>query len=124
MRITNIIVIYFVVGAVLFGGGAIDYSETGVASYFVEQDGGSFVASDDAQGELQGVGGAISSLVGQFAGPLVLVWNLIVGLVGFSMWPLLTLLSNDAPPRVALLLGGSLTASFYLSLIALVRSSA
>jgi hypothetical protein len=53
-----------------------------------------------------------------------LVWNLFAGLVGFIHWPLFVMFENNVPPRVTILLGGSLTAMFYMSVIRLVRSSA
>jgi len=124
MRFTRIILLYFVLGAVMFGGGAIDFQDAGVAGFFVEHDSGSFAASDQADEELEGLGGAISQLVGEFIGAVQLVYNLAVGLLGFLNWPIVVLLGVGAPPMAVLFVGGTLSASFYLSVITLVRSSA
>jgi len=124
MRFTRVILLYFVLGAVMFGGGAISFEEAGVAVFFVEQDSGSFAATDKADEGLQGLGGAIQQLVGEFIGAVQLVYNLAVGLLGFMNWPIVVLLSNNAPPMAVLLIGGTLSVSFYLSVISLVRTSA
>lgn len=124
MRFTRVILLYFVLGTVMFGGGAISYEQSGVSSFFVEHDSGSFAPSDKTSNELEGIGGAISQLVGEFIGAVQLVYNLAVGLFGFLNWPIVVLLSTNAPPMAILLIGGTLTAAFYLSIITLVRSSA
>jgi hypothetical protein len=124
MRFTRVILLYFVLGAVMFGGGAIDYEDAGVAQFFVQHDRGSFAPSEQTNNELEGLGGAISQLVGEFIGGVQLVFNLAVGLFGFLNWPLVVLLGVSAPPMAVLLIGGTFTASFYLSVITLMRSSA
>jgi len=123
-RFSSIILAYFVVGAVMFGGGAISYEESGVASFFVEQDGGQFGPAQDAEEELGGIGTAISNLVGQFIGGIQLVYNLVVGLLGFINWPIIVLSQNNAPPIATLLIGGSFTVAFYGSVIRLIRGAA
>jgi hypothetical protein len=124
MRFSTIILAYFVVGAVMFGGGAIDYEEAGVATFFVEEDGGTFGPDEETAGELEGLGGAIQQLLGEFIGAIQLVYNLIVSLLGFLNWPLVVLSSANAPPMAVLLLGGTFTAAFYMSVIRLIQSSA
>jgi len=125
MQISKILVMYFVIGAVMFGGGAVTFDNSGVTAFFVDMaDDGSVEPDSDTQDKLTGLSGAITSLVGQFGGPLVLVWNLVVGIVAYLHWPVTVLVDNHAPPRVTLLLGGTFTAMFYVALISLVRSSA
>jgi len=123
-RFSSIILAYFVIGAIMFGGGAISYEESGVASFFVEQDGGQFGPAQNAEEELGGIGTAISNLVGQFIGGIQLVYNLVVGLLGFINWPLIVLSQNNAPPIATLLIGGSFTVAFYGSVIRLIRGAA
>jgi len=108
----------------MFGGGAISYEDAGVAGFFVDVDDGSVGPSDSTQNELEGLGGAISQLVGEFIGAVQLVYNLIVGLLGFLNWPILVLSSANAPPMAVLLVGGTFSAAFYLSVIRLIQSSA
>jgi len=123
MRFTRIVLLYFVLGAVMFGGGAISFQEAGVAGFFVEDRADGFGPSD-ADDELSGLDGAITQLVGEFLGAIQLVYNLVVGLLGYLNWPIVVLLSHNAPPQAVLLLGGSFTAAFYLGVIRLVQSSA
>lgn len=124
IRTSDIIIIYFVIGALLFGGGVVTWDDSGPTQFFVEMDGGDVDASSGPQENLSGVSGAITSLVGSVGGPVILVWNLFSGLVAFLNWPLFVLGDAGAPPRVTLLLGGTLTVMFYMSAIRLVRSSA
>ncbi|QGX95935.1 hypothetical protein EI982_14650 [Haloplanus rallus] len=124
MQFTRIIVLYFVLGALMFGGGAVSWDDTGPTQYFVSQDQTGVSADTQPQQQLGGVGGAISSLLGQFGAPLVLVWNLVVGLVSFLNWPIFVMAENSVPPRVTVLFGGTLTVMFYGSLVRLVKSSA
>jgi len=124
IRASNIIVIYFVIGAVMFGGGAVAFDDSGLTQFFVDMSGGDVDASNQTGENLTGVSGAITSLVGSFGGPAILVWNLFAGLVAFLNWPLFVLIDSGAPPRVTVLLGGTLTVAFYMAAIRLVRSSA
>lgn len=123
-RFGHIIIIYFVIGAVMFGGGAVAFDNAGIAQFFVSQENGHVQADPGPQDNTSGLGGAISSLVGQFGGGIVLVWNLIVGILAFMNWPVTVLVSNHAPPSVIILLGGTLEAMFYVSLVRVVRTSA
>lgn len=124
MNYANIILAYFVIGSVMFGGGAINYDESGVATFFVESDQGGFGPAEESTNDLEGIGGAITDLVGQAFGAIALVFNLIVGLLAFLHWPVVVLSSNNAPPMATLLLGGSFTVAFYMAVIRLVTASA
>jgi len=124
MKFSSIILAYFIIGAVMFGGGAITYQESGVASFFVEQDGGGFGPGQEAEDKLGGIGIAISNLLEEFIGGIQLVYNLIVGLLGFINWPIIVLVQTNAPPVAVLLIGGSFTVAFYGSVISLIRGSA
>lgn len=123
MNFSNIIMAYFVIGAVMFGGGAIQWDESGAAQFFVNNNSGDVAGSEQAASNLGGIGGAIQSVVDMVAGPLILVWNLIVGLLSFMHWPVVVLESHNAPPSITILLGGSFTVAFYMSLLGLVTRS-
>lgn len=124
MQFSNLIMAYFVIGAVMWGGGAIDYQESGVAAFFVDNNSGDVAGSEQAESNLSGIGGAIQSVVDMFAGPLIIIWNLVVGLTAFMHWPIVVLEGNNAPPSVTVLLGGGFVVGFYMSLIGLVTRSA
>lgn len=122
---SDIILVYLVIGIVMFGGGAIDWDNAGVAKFFVDNpNDGDITVKENATEKTQGVGGAIKSIVDQLAGPIVIVWNLAVALISFMNWPIIVLLSQNAPPVMVLMLGVPFNAAFYLSLIRLVRTSA
>jgi len=124
MQFTRILVVYFVLGALMFGGGVVSWDDTGPTKYFLSQDEVGVTPDEQPRQTLGGVAGAITSLVGQFGAPLILVWNLVVGLVSFLHWPIFVMVENAVPPRVTVLLGGSLTVMFYGGVVRLVRSSA
>jgi len=123
VQFSNLIIVYFVVGAVMFGGGAVTFDDSGVTKFFVDMDGNDVSPDGEPESKLSGLSGTITSLVGQFGAPLVLIWNLVVGVVSFLHWPLTVLIENNAPPRVTLLLGGTFTAMFYMALLGLVTRS-
>lgn len=122
MNFRNIILAYFVIATVMFGGGAIQWDDAGMAKWFINDPGEDIGVDDQASAKLEGVGGAIQSVVDAFGGPLILVWNLVVGLISYLHWPVTVLATNNAPPRVTLLLGGSFVVAFYMSLLGLVMS--
>lgn len=125
VRASNIVLTYFVIGAVMFGGGGVTFDDSGLTQFFVSQDAAGGVQPDDQpENRLDGVSGVITNLVGAFGGPAILVWNLFVGLVAYVHWPLTVLIEHAAPPRVTLLLGGTLQVAFYMATIRLVRASA
>lgn len=124
VRFSQIVLTYLIIGAVMFGGGAIQWDNVGASEFFVDGAPGDLDTSDQTQDKLSGVGGSIKSIVDQFAGPIVVIWNLAVGLTTYLNWPIVVLTSANAPPSMVLLLGVPLTAAFYLSILKLVRSSA
>lgn len=124
IRASNIIIIYFIIGAVMFGGGAVTFDNSGVTQFFITQEPDGVTPADDTKERLDGVSGVITNLIGSFGGPAILVWNLFVGLLAWMHWPLVVLIENAAPPRVTILLGGTLVVAFYMATIRLVKSSA
>jgi hypothetical protein len=124
LRASHIVLIYFVIGAVMFGGGAVSYDDSGVTQFFVTKDPDGVSPADEPEQKLDGVSGVITNLVGAFGGPAILVWNLFVGLLTYIHWPLVVLIENAAPPRVTVLLGGTFQVAFYMAAIRLVKSSA
>lgn len=124
MRFANIIMTYLIIGLVMFGGGAISWDDSGASEFFLT--GGENQSqpqlNPDISQEMENSGGVINNLVTAFSGTLLIVWNLIVGLITYLNWPVAVLASNNAPPIATALLGGSLSASFYLSAIQLWRT--
>lgn len=125
IRASRIIILYFVMGTVMFGGGAVTWDNSGPTQFFVELgDTGVSPNEENTAGNLEGIDGAITNLIGSFAGPVLLVWNLFAGIISYIHWPLFVFMDAGAPISVTVLLGGTLTAMFYMSVIRLVKSSA
>jgi len=125
MRLTQIVIVYFVIGAVMWGGGVIAWEDSGVGGLFVQTPSTDTQVNQETTEDLSQLGGPIQIAAStvQSAG-IVAIWNVLVKLVGLLMWPIVTLLSVDAPPRVVVLLGGTPTVAFFGAFIKLVRSSA
>lgn len=124
IRASNIVMIYFIVGAVMFGGGAVTWDNSGPTQYFLTMSGGHVHPSDQTGNALGNVGPSLVNLIATFGGGALLVWNLIVGLISFLNWPIFVFLDANAPPPVTIIIGGSLTVAFYMALIRVVRSAA
>lgn len=124
MRFGNVILGYFVIGALMWGGGVIAWDDAGVAQMFVD-DPTNPEPNEERQQDVQGIDGRISQIVGSFASALGLfaVWNILVKFVAYLFWPITVLNSVAAPPRIVVLLGGALTTMFHLALLRAVRGS-
>lgn len=125
VRFSQIVLAYFVIGVVVFGGGGVVWENAGVPNFFVDQsDSGEFSGSEELDRQTNETGNAISSVVNTLTGPVLLVWKLAGSIFALIHWPVFALSTNNAPPILVLGLGGGFTAAFYLSIIRLVRSSA
>lgn len=128
MNFQSVALAYFVIGAVMFGGGAVDFQDAGVTQFFLDKNEEGFTPPDREPGKktplsaVQGVVGAILGIIDAITGGIVLVFNLAVSLLGYLNWPITVLLAANAPPAAVLLVGGTFTASFYLSVINLISS--
>jgi hypothetical protein len=125
MQLSDVVLIYFVIGAVMVGGGAVDVGQAGIVNFFVEEDdGGNIEATGNATNQIDKTGGSISTVVSLAVGVALLVWNMATGLFAFIHWPLVALTQANAPPMAVLLFGGSFTAAFYMAVIGTVWRSA
>lgn len=115
MRFSEVIMVYFVIGVVMFGGGALDFGQAGVASNIVQMEDGSWSVNPQLFAELAGADNSVSQVITVAVGGISLVFNLIKMMFGFLNWPILALQGAGAPPLAVLLLGGGFTAAFYLS---------
>jgi len=129
MQISHIILAYFVIGAVMFGGGAVNFDQAGVANFFLHKDSATANVqpaggNESPAGRLTGIGGAIPELAALFGGSIIFAWNLFVGLIAYLNWPIILFLSVDAPMSVVMLAGGTPVVMFYMGVLKLVRISA
>lgn len=125
MQLSDVVIIYFVVGVVMVGGGAMDLDEAGIATFFIEEgSSGEVQPTGQAASEVDETGGSITTVVSLAVGAVVLVWQLALSLFNFLHWPILTLSQHDAPPIAIMLIGGGFTAAFYLAIIGILWRAA
>jgi hypothetical protein len=122
-RFGNVIMVYFIIGAVMWGGGAIVWTETGLNTLII-QDPQSGQVNENTSSQLEDAGGPIREAAQSFGGPVLAIWNIVVQFVGYLFWPVATLQSVGAPPRLTVLLGGPPSVAFLGGVIRLIRESA
>lgn len=109
-NIENMFIIYFMIGLVLFAGGAIDFNEFDVANAYVEnEDGGLSVRENVTQslGNInpQETSNPIFETAYSLISPLVLAWSLFSPILSVVFFPLNVMLSVNAPLVLVLGLG-------------------
>jgi len=125
VRFGEVVLTYFVIGAIMWGAGFIDGGQLGVADIFFEVgQNGAVQPSSEPQGLLDAMGNSIIDVAGGLVGPVLAVWNVIKELTAVLFWPVVTLRSTGAPASVVVLLGGTPTVAFFMGVIRLVRESA
>ncbi len=128
-RFSSILIVYFIIGAVMWGGGAIVWADAGVGNFIIDEpsdfdDPNAQGVNSEASGALEKLGQPIQNLVGTIGGGLIAIWNLMVQFIGYLFWPITVLQSAGAPTRVVVLGGGSLVIAFIGSFIRTIRTSA
>ena len=125
VRFGEVVLTYFVIGAVLWGAGLVDGGQLGVADIFFDiSETGAVTASEQPQGLLDAMSNSIIDVAGGLVGPILAVWNVITELISVLAWPVVALQSNGAPPSVVVLLGGTPTVAFFMGVVRTVRESA
>jgi hypothetical protein len=124
MRFSNIALAYFVIAAMMWGGGAINWDDSGLAKLMLtndEEDG--LKASPAVSGAIEGIN-SNSGLIGTLGGGLLIIWDVLIMIIGATFWPVTVLIGKDTPLEVVVALGGSLTFAFLMAFIRLMRRSA
>lgn len=123
-RFGSVVLTYFIIGVVLFGGGVVGPDNTGLVAEVVDIDNGEVEANQSTGEGLQNLGGPIEQAVASVGGGgLLAVWIFIKGLLGAIFWPIGVLSANNAPPVVTALLGGGLSMAFLVATLLLIRGS-
>jgi len=123
MRFSNIALAFFLMGAVMWGGGAISWDDAGVGGLIID-DPATGSVNEETTENLENAGGPIQNALSSVgAGGLIAVWNLVVRFIGFFFWPITVLSSNGVPPRIWVPLGGAPTMAFYGGFLRLIRTS-
>jgi len=123
MQISNIVFAYFVIGAVMLGGGVVAQDEAGVVKAVITNDGGNVQPNEDLSANVTKQDSVIGGVVSAFGGGLLIVWNLAKLLFKFIHWPIFAFTENNAPPSITILLGGGMTLSLYLAILGMVMRS-
>lgn len=127
MRFQHVILAYFIVGAVLWGGGVLDWNETGVGTFIIDDPTAhtaDATTNSETQGILGNIGNAIVQAVSSFVGGLMIVWNILSKLIGYFFWPITVMQSVNAPPRMVVVVGGTMSMMFLAAFIRVLRASA
>jgi hypothetical protein len=125
VRFGEVVLTYFVIGAVMWGAGLVDGGQLGVADIFFNiSETGAVTASEQPQGLLGEMGNLINDVAGGLVGPVLAVWNVIRELTAVLFWPVVVLQTAAAPPSVVVLLGGTPTVAFFMGIVRIVRESA
>ena len=122
-RFSDVTLFYFVSGVMMYGGGALDFQEAGIATKLFTTEGGTFAPTGLIQSSLSDATGALDTLTQMTLGGIQLIMNLVSLLFDFLHWPVIALNSTNAPPMAVLLIGGSLVLAFYISIVGLFTRS-
>lgn len=125
MRFGNILLAYFVIGAIMWGGGLVSWDKAGVGHLIVKNpSNGDVQVNNNTSEQLGKLGGPIQTAVGEFGGGLIAIWSILKSLIGYLFWPIIVLKVVNAPPRVIVLGGGIYVVAFFSAALRLVRRSA
>ena len=122
-RFSSILIVYFLLGAVMWGGGALDWSEAGVGQYIID-DPATDTVSQNASDDLESLGGPIQNVTGTLGGGLIAIWNLMAKFLAYLFWPVTALQAAGAPSRVVVTAGGGVSMAFIAAFIRTIRGSA
>lgn len=123
-RLGDMILTYFVCGAVMWATGFLEWEETGLGDFFISIIGGDVSGASRIQANLTSMGGPIGNVVNTLGGGLLAVWNFIVNIISFWAWPVTALQTINAPTEAVVLIGGPMSVAFTAAFITMIRGSA
>lgn len=123
-RLNDMMLTYFVIGAVMWATGFLEWEETQLAAYFLDVAGGDVSGKDTISANLTSMGGPIGNIVNTLGGGLLAAWKFIGNIIQFVFWPITALSETGAPIEVVVLLGGPPCVAFVGGFVLLVRGSA
>lgn len=124
MRLSHVVMAYFVVGAFLWGGGAVSFDQIGIGSLIIStvDTGGNVETNEETAGQLENTGGPVEQALNTVSGGgLIAAWNFAINFLAFFFWPITTLEQVNAPVEVTVSLGGGMSFSMLLGLLAVLR---
>lgn len=123
-RLGTAITGYLIIGAVMWGGGVIDWQDSGLNTVLLDKSTTGVSPNESVSGEIEDLRGPPSGVTGFGVGALVVIWDLLIKFVGAVFWPITVLISIDAPVRVTVMAGGPTSMAFVVGFLRFIRSSA
>lgn len=133
-RFGHVVVIYFMMGVIVWGGGVVDFTETGLVGSFVNVDETTGEANvnnssiiepgeEDNSGILENLLGPVKEALDTVAGGGVIsAFQAVDRFLGFFAWPVTTTKAIGAPVE-AVALSGVLVVSFVFGAVRIIRST-
>lgn len=123
MRLSSVLMVYFIMGATLWGGGVVDYGQAGVVEMVITSvSSGQITTNTNTSDQVGDMGGPLEQAVNTIAGGAILsAWGFISGTINYMFWPVSFLVVVNAPPEVVVLLGGAQSFAFVLGVLAVFR---
>lgn len=121
----KVIILYYCIAVVMWGGGAIGSGQLGIATEIVtvNESTGEVGPNQETGGQIQNLGGPLRQAAGLLGGGAALaVWGFVKGLVGALFWPVVIMESSGAPASV-LAVSGALSMAFLAGTIQLIRGT-
>jgi hypothetical protein len=118
ISLTPVLLAYFVMAAVMFGGGLIQAEDAQPLGLAYDEDELESGDVEPEQDQYRNTFENFISYITPLVGILVAAINFLVTVVAFINWPIFALSTAGAPLRVIVLLGGTMTAMFYMAAIA------
>lgn len=123
MRFTNVMLAYFVTGAVMWASGAIGWGEVGLAEWLIA-DPATGETTEAVVNQLEQLGGPIEQFAGALGGPLLVIWGFVQGILSWVLWPISVMIAVEAPVRLTIVFGGAMVMGFIGGLLRLLRGTA
>lgn len=124
VRLGEVVIAYFLIGALMWAGGVIDWQEAGVGSVFVDPEGNATSTNASTGEQLEQAGGPIQQAANTVSGGgLLAVWGLVTSILAFLFWPVTVLQSVQAPSEIVVLVGGPLVVAFFMAIILTIRGA-
>lgn len=117
MRLQNIILAYFLIGATMWAGGAIGWDEAGIGQEFADVAGADVDVNESQAEDLDNSGGVLQEVTESLVGGLAAGFGLLSTIIGYLFWPITVLTKVSAPVEAVVLLGGVPTVSFYAIIV-------
>jgi len=130
MRFSHVAVVYFMMGIIVVGTGAVPYAELGIAEVFIDVQGQDVAVNDTSITGNGDGGGMITNLIGPVknalntitGGALLAIWGPISKMSGAYAWPLVTA-NHLGAPQIVVMFSGVLVASFTFGVLRVFRAS-